>query len=121
MAKEQWQLNLEATYGLPIEQVPGTVYSLCYDPPFVVRSVSSDYAATPPEITSYGFNSATPLRHYVGWTQAEVRRRLYNHHPAKTPVTVTISEGTLPDEEQMKHTGTCPTCGHPFAESLVAR
>lgn len=45
--RPDWVRHLESKYGLPIEQVPGTVYGLCYDPPVVVRSVSSDYAADP--------------------------------------------------------------------------
>jgi hypothetical protein len=33
MEKPEWVLALEARYGVPIEDVPGTVYILHYDPP----------------------------------------------------------------------------------------
>lgn len=118
MTKPQWVLDLEAKHGLLGEQIPGTIYALCYDPPAVVRSVSINYAATPPKRTSSGFESATPIRHYVGWTQqADPRKRIAKHHLAATPVRVSLSTGTMCDEEQMQRTGQCSVCGEPFADS----
>jgi hypothetical protein len=69
MPKPPWVLALEEKHGLPIEQVPGTLYALCYDPPYVVRSVSTDYAGADPRHDSRGFLAAGPIRHYAGWTQ----------------------------------------------------
>lgn len=122
MTKPQWVLDLEAKHGIPWEQIPGTIYALCYDPPTVVRSVSINYAAAPPKRTSSGYQSATPIRHYVGWTQqADPRKRIAKHRRAATPVRVSLSTGTMRDEEETQRTGHCSVCGEPFADSLTVR
>ncbi|WP_375425512.1 hypothetical protein [uncultured Friedmanniella sp.] len=120
MAKPQWVLDLEAKHGLPYLEIPGTIYTLCYDPPVIVRSVSRNYAGPSPVFARGGFESATPIRHYVGWTQqADPRKRISRHHRAATPVTVTLSTGTMLDEDHLQQTGHCPTCGGAFADSLA--
>jgi hypothetical protein len=107
---------------LPIEEIPGTVYWLCYDPPYVVQSVSRDYVGDPPQTNRRGFLSAGPIRHYVGWTQqANPRRRIGSHHVAGTPVRIWMAEaGTMRDEERIKRTGVCAMCGGAFADSLTS-
>ena len=35
--KPEWVLALEEKHGMPFEQIPGTVYTLHYDPPTVVQ------------------------------------------------------------------------------------
>lgn len=107
MEKPQWVLDLEAKHGLPIEQIPGTIYALCYDPPTVVHAVSRDYAADPPDRDARGLVSASPIRHYVGWSQqTKPERRIGRHHDARTPVTVTIvGQGTMVEEDRIKHKG----------------
>ena len=118
--KPQWQQALERKHGKPLEDIEGWVYTLCYSPPVVVLSVSSDY---PVEVdpTCRFYQSSRPIRHYVGWTQQkDPGRRIANHHPAGTPVTVTRRFGlTMRDEERVKRTGTCPTCGGRFTDSLA--
>ena len=119
--KPEWVRRLEAKHGLPISQIPGTVYACCYDPPVVVHSVSADYAADPPEHDERGYLSAGPIGHYVGWTQqADPWRRIGSHHPPGTPVTVTMGHGlTMEREEEVKRIATCPTCGRRYSESLT--
>jgi hypothetical protein len=73
MKKPEWVLDLEARYGVPIEDVPGTVYILHYDPPQVVRSVSPDYSGQLAEPGSHGLESAGPISHYVGWSQQQLQ------------------------------------------------
>jgi len=123
-AKPDWVLRLEAKHGLPIDQIPGTVYALCYAEPLHVWSVSVDYSGTDRSQVVWAPNghaaSRTPIRHYVGWTQQRnPRRRINNHHRAGTAVEVTLSPGTMHDEEHLKRTATCPTCGHPYAADLL--
>jgi hypothetical protein len=97
MEKPGWVLALEARYGVPIEDVPGTVYILHYDPPQVVRSVSRDYSGQLAEPGPHGLESDGPISHYVGWSQQpNPRRRIY------------------------KLTGTCPKCGTALRDSLSA-
>jgi hypothetical protein len=118
--RPEWVQRLEEKHGLPINKIPGTTYGLCYDPPVVVESVSMDYAGDPPEHNARGYLSPGPIRHYVGWTQQrDPNRRIRNHHNAGTAVTVTLSQGTMEHEEEIKRTETCPTCGRPYADSLT--
>ena len=118
--RPEWVRRLEEKHGLPIHKIPGTVYGLCYDPPVVVESVSMDYAGDPPEHNARGYLSAGPIRHYVGWTQQkDPKRRILNHHSAGTAVTVTLDQGTMEREEEIKRTANCPTCGRPYADSLT--
>jgi len=118
--RPEWVRRLEEKHGLPINEIPGTIYGLCYDPSVVVESVSMDYAGDPPEHNARGYLSAGPIRHYVGWTQQrDPNRRIRNHHNAGTAVTVTLGQGTMEREEEIKRTGTCPTCGRPYADSLT--
>ncbi len=119
-ARPDWVRRLEDKHGLPIHQIPGTIYGLCYDPPTVVESVSLDYAGDPPEHNARGYVSAGPIRHYVGWTQQrDPNRRISNHHRASTSVTVTVGRGTMEREEQVKRTASCPTCGQPYSGDLT--
>ena len=119
--RPEWVRRLEEKHGLPIGQIPGTVYACCYDPPVVVRSVSIDYAGDPPEHDDRGYLSAGPIRHYVGWTQQrDPWRRVNSHHTPTTSVTVTMGHGlTMEREEQVKRTVTCPTCGRRYCDSLT--
>ena len=121
MPLTDWERALEARHGKPIDQIPGTIYALHYDPPAIVQSVSSDYAGPSPQHNSRGFLSASPIRHYVGWTQqANPRKRIDKHHNAGTPVTWTIlGEGTQRDEQRIKASGRCSVCGDPFRDSLA--
>jgi hypothetical protein len=64
MEKPEWVLALEAKYGVPIEDVPGTVYILHYDPPQVVRSVSRDYSGQLADLA--GRDSWPQTRHDEG-------------------------------------------------------
>lgn len=120
MADAKWQEALERKWGLPLYEIPGIVYSICYDPPFQAEGVSADYAGFPPERGKRGWKAATPIRHYVGWTQQDPpRKRIREHHPKDTPATITTEVGTLEDEKRKKETGTCPRCGGRYAESLA--
>jgi hypothetical protein len=116
-----WEADLEAKHGMPRDQIPGNVYVLHYEVPQVVKSVSSDYAGPNPEVTGDGFLSATPIRHYVGWTQqARPSKRISRHGPAALREVVYLETGTMRDEQAMKSTGACPKCGESLAESLAS-
>ncbi len=119
--RPDWVRRLEQKHGLPITQIPGTVYACCYEPPIVVHSVSLDYAGDPPRHDERGYLSAAPIRHYVGWTQQrDPWRRVNRHHDPDTRVTVTMGHGlTMEREEQVKRTAACPTCGQAYAGSLT--
>jgi hypothetical protein len=118
--RPEWVRRLEEKHGLPINEIPGTIYELCYDPPIIVESVSLDYAGDPPEDNNRGYLSAGPIRHYVGWTQQQdPKRRIRNHHRAGTAVTVTLAHGTMDREEEIKRTASCPICGRRYADSLT--
>jgi hypothetical protein len=117
-----WQEDLEAKYGMPMDQIPGTVYVLHYDVPQVVKSVSMDYAGPSPRSDAHGVVSAFAIRHYVGWTQqARPSKRISRHGPAVSREVVYLEPGTLRDEAVMKVVGTCPKCGEPLAASLAPR
>jgi len=119
--KPQWVLDLEASHGLPIEQIPGTVYALHYDPPRVVRAVSGDYAGPDPHSDSSDWLSAGPIGHYVGWTQQrDPRRRIGRHAPMGVTEIVHLEPGTMLDERNLKRTGQCPECGEPYRDSMAA-
>ena len=61
-----------------------------------------------------------PIRHYVGWTQqAKPSRRISPHGPAAMRKVVYLESGTMQDEDRIKRTGTCPTCGEPLSDSLA--
>ena len=118
--KQEWMLRLEEKYGVPIEQVPGTVYALCFAAPYDVESVSIDYSGPRPRMSNRGAMSARPIRHYVGWTQQDdPRKRIRNHYRRGTVVEVTTVPGTLTNEATMKESGKCPHCGEQYADSLV--
>ncbi len=118
--RPDWVRRLEDKHGLPIHQIPGTIYGLCYDPPVIVESVSLDYAGDPPKHNSHGYLSAGPIRHYVGWTQQrDPNRRIANHHRSGTPVTITLGHGTMEREEHIKRASRCPTCAQLYADSLT--
>jgi hypothetical protein len=119
--KPQWALDLEAKHGLPIDQIPGAIYALCYDPAVIVQAVSTDYAGPSPQRNGRGLMSATPIRHYVGWSQqADPKRRISKHHNAGTPVTISVvGQGTLRDEHRTKLTGKCAVCGEPYRDYLA--
>jgi hypothetical protein len=111
--------DLEAKHGMPLDQIPGQIYVLHYEVPQVVRSVSRDYAGPSPATDADGFVSATPIRHYVGWTQqARPSKRISRHGPAAYREVVYLEPGTSRDEKRLKLTGTCPKCGEPLAASL---
>jgi hypothetical protein len=115
-----WEADLEAKHGMPLDQIPGHVYVLHYEVPQTVKSVSRDYAGSSPLADTDGFLSATPIRHYVGWTQQRLpRKRINRHGPAALREIVYLQPGTTQDEQRMKLTGTCPKCGEPLAASLV--
>jgi hypothetical protein len=103
--------RLEGKHGLPLEEIPGTVYVIHYAEPTIVLSVSGDYGVGVSE---------RPVRHYVGWTQ-QVRpmNRVRNHHPPGTVIEVDFRDGTMLAEEQLKAYGTCAFCGEELADSLV--
>jgi hypothetical protein len=110
--KPEWVLTLEAKHGLPIERIPGTVYVLHVNEPTVVVSVSRDY---PHEPDPHGGLRSLPIRHYVGWTQqADPRRRVYRHGRGMSQALAGVTPGTMLDEQAMKNTGRCPTCGDPL-------
>jgi hypothetical protein len=120
--RPQWVLDLEAKHGVPLEQIPGMVYALHYDPPRVVRSVSGDYAGVEPRADSAGWLSAGPIRHYVGWTQQrDPRKRISKHAPMSATEIVDLAPGTMRDEHELKLTGQCPKCGEPYRNSLAIR
>lgn len=108
---DSWMGRLEAKHGLPLEEIPGTVYVIHYREPTIVRSVSGDYGVGVSE---------RPIRHYVGWTQ-QVRpmNRVRNHHQPGTGIEVDFRPGTMRGEEQLKAYGNCVTCGAALADSLV--
>jgi hypothetical protein len=113
---QQWASDLEVKHGMPLDQIPGKVYVLHYEVQQVVKSVSRDYAGPSPQSDADGFLSATPIRHYVGWTQqAKPSKRISRHGPAAHREIVYFQPGTTRDEQILKLTGTCPKCG----ESLV--
>ncbi|HEX4728146.1 MAG TPA: hypothetical protein VH298_10145 [Jatrophihabitans sp.] len=115
-----WEADLEAKHGVPLDQVPGSVYVLHYEVPQVAKSVSTDYAGRSPQSDKDGFLSAAPIRHYVGWTQQKLpRKRINRHGPAALREIVYLAPGTTQDEQAMKLTGTCPKCGEPLAASLA--
>jgi hypothetical protein len=115
-----WEADLEAKHGMPLDQIPGHVYVLHYDAPQIVKSVSGDYAGTSPSADADGLLSATPIRHYVGWTQQRLpRKRINRHGPAALREIVHLQPGTTQDEQTMKQTGTCPKCGESLAASLA--
>lgn len=119
--KPQWALELEAKHGLPIEQIPGAVYALHYDPPRIVRSVSGDYAGPHPQPDSSGWLSAGPIRHYVGWTQqGDPRKRIGRHAPMGVTEIVHVESGTMLDERELKRTGRCPRCQKPYRDSIAS-
>lgn len=120
--KPQWVLDLEAKHGLPIEQIPGMVYALHYDPPRVIRSVSGEYAGPDPQRDASGWLSAGPIRHYVGWTQQrDPRKRIGRHAPLGVTEIVHLEPGTMLDEHKLKRTGHCPKCGEPYRKSIASR
>jgi hypothetical protein len=122
VGRPQWVLDLEASHGLPVEQIAGTVYALHYDPPRVVRSVSGDYAGPDPRSDSSGWLSAGPIAHYVGWTQQrDPRKRIGRHAPMGVSEIVCLQPGTMLDERQMKATGSCPVCGQWYRDSFASR
>jgi hypothetical protein len=115
-----WEADLEAKYGTPLDQVPGHVYVLHYEIPQIVKSVSRDYAGPSPRSDPDGFLSVAPIRHYVGWTQQRLpRKRINRHGPAALREVVYLAPGTTRDEEAMKLTGKCPSCGQSLAASLA--
>lgn len=115
-----WEADLEAKHGMPLDQIPGNVYVLHYEVPQIVKSVSRDYAGPSPQADSDGFLSATPIRHYVGWTQqARPSKRISRHGLAARREVVYLRPGTTRDELTLKLTGTCPKCGESLAASLA--
>lgn len=115
-----WEADLEAKHGLPLDQIPGSVYVLHYEVPQIVKSVSTDYAGPYPRSDTDGLLSKTPIRHYVGWTQqAKPSKRIGRHGPAALRKVVYLQPGTMHDEQTMKLTGTCPQCGEPLGASLA--
>jgi hypothetical protein len=116
--RPQWELDLEAKHGMPLDQIRGTVYALHYDPPRVVKSVSADYAGLHPRSDSDGLLSAGPVTHYVGWTQqANPRKRIGRHAPMGVTEIVQMIPGTTWDEHELKASGHCPKCGEAYRES----
>jgi hypothetical protein len=115
-----WEADLEAKHGTTLNQIPGNVYVLHYEVPQIVKSVSGDYAGPSPDSDADGYLSATPIRHYVGWTQQRLpRKRINRHGPAALREIVYLQPGTTRDEQAMKRTGTCPKCGEFLAACLV--
>jgi hypothetical protein len=115
-----WASALEAKFGLPLERIPGTVYVLHYEVPQLVRSVSRDYAGGAGQLGPKGLHSANPLRHYVGWSsQADPRKRIYDHGPAALREIVYLEPDTMNDEAELKVIGRCPKCGERYADDLV--
>jgi hypothetical protein len=98
--KPEWARALEAKYGLPDEDRPGTVYVLHYGLPQVVRSVSMDYAGLQAVAGRHGLESDGLISHYVGWTQqSNPRRRIYNHRPISQCEIVSLKPGTMKHDE----------------------
>ena len=117
---EQWATDLEAKYGMPLDQIPGMVYVLHYEVPQIVKSVSRDYAGPSPRADADGLLSARPIRHYVGWTQqARPSKRISRHGPAAKREVVYLQPGTTRDEQTLKLAGTCPKCSESLAASLA--
>lgn len=117
-----WEQDVVAKHGRPLAEIEGHVYVLHYETPQVVKSVSSEYADVPPQQDQDGFLSATPIRHYVGWTQqANPRKRINRHGRAAQREIVYLEPGTLRDEETMKRVGVCPKCGENLRDSFAAR
>lgn len=116
-----WEADLEAKHGKPLDEIQGHVYVLHYEVPQFVRSVSGDYAGTSPSNGPDGrWQSATPIRHYVGWTQqANPRKRMGAHGPVALREVVYLEPGTPRDEHTMKLTGTCPKCGESLSAALA--
>jgi hypothetical protein len=115
-----WEADLEAKHGMPLDQIPGHVYVLHYEIPQIVKSVSGDYAGASARGDANGFLSATPIRHYVGWTQQRVpRKRINRHGTAALREIVYLQPGTTQDEQTMKLSGTCSKCGESLAASLT--
>jgi hypothetical protein len=120
MDKPEWVLALEAKHGKPIEQIPGTVYVLCYDPPQIVKSVSRDYSGRNAIPVKSRLLSERPITHYVGWTQQDnPDKRIANHGPATGRTVASLQSGTMLDEQAMKETGACPRCGEALWRSLA--
>lgn len=114
-----WESDIEAKHSMPMDQIHGHVYVLHYEVPQIAKSVSTDYAGPSPRADADGLLSATPIRHYVGWTQQRLpRKRINRHGPAALREIVYIQPGTTQDEHTMKLTGTCPKCGESLAASL---
>jgi hypothetical protein len=124
--KPEWVRALEDRFGLPFEQIPGQVYILHYDPPQIVKSVSSDYAGPLKLAAMFGqvdrngqASTDAPITHYVGWTsQSNPKRRIYSHGPIRQCVIASLSPGTPADEEETKQHGKCPLCDEPLCNSL---
>lgn len=115
-----WEEEIAAKHGMPADEIVGTVYVLHYETPQVAKSVSRDYAGPTPHSDVDGFLSASPIRHYVGWTQqTRPNKRINRHGPAASREIVYLEPGTLHDEERMKRTGTCPKCGELLSASLA--
>src|SRR5215469_5251882 len=103
MTDSGWESQLEAKHGMPLEQIPGTVYALHYDTPQTVRSVSRDYAGPNPQTGPKCLLSAPPIRHYVGWTQQRnPRGRIYDHGPIRLAEVVELMPGTMLQEQWLK-------------------
>jgi len=104
-----WIKALEYKWDLPIEQIPGHVYILCFDVPRIVKSVSKDYPCVPDQ--KGGFKS-TLITHYVGWTQmTDPRKRVYAHGAGSARAIAVMVPGTVLEEQRIKDTGLCPRCG----------
>jgi hypothetical protein len=108
----EWVTRLEKLHGVPIQEVPGSVYILHWDMPTIVLSVSADYGIS---------ISANPITHYVGWTsQDPPRKRINNHSRKLTRHTAEfVRKGTMLDEERIKREEKCPQCGEPLRLSLI--
>jgi hypothetical protein len=118
--RSQWELDLEAKHGKPLSEITGTVYALHYDPPRVVKSVSTDYAGITARSDADGLLSAGPVTHYVGWTQqTNPRKRIGRHAPMGVTNIVHLAPGTMTDEQELKTSGVCPKCGEPYRDSLA--
>lgn len=116
-----WKEDIEAKHGLPLDQIRGFVYVVHYEIPQIVKSVSRDYAGPAPRSDTDGFLSATPIRHYVGWTQQrDPMHRIRKHGPAALREVVYLKPGTTANEQAMKMNATCPKCGESLAASLAS-
>jgi hypothetical protein len=115
-----WAEDLEVKHGMALTEIVGHVYVLHYETPQVVKSVSADYAGPTPRSDSDGYLSATPIRHYVGWTQQRLpRKRINRHGPGALREIVYPESGTTCDEQAMKLNGNCSKCGESLAASLA--